>query len=134
MSEPQRCTLLVCPVCGRNDRYSTLGRNRHYARGGIACSGQVVDVEFVEAAPVEAELKRLRGLVAVVASGMDWGATLTELERLRKIEAAAREVWRIECEIVDDHLGSGPCHEQLEDELSAAKNALLVALEASSDA
>lgn len=40
-------------------------------------------IEVVEAELVDAELKRLRGLVAVAASGIDWSETLAELERLR---------------------------------------------------
>jgi hypothetical protein len=45
---PERLRLLACPMCGRDDRYSTLAAKpgRHYING-VRCSGTPVAVTYV---------------------------------------------------------------------------------------
>jgi 4-hydroxy-3-methylbut-2-en-1-yl diphosphate synthase IspG/GcpE len=44
----ERVTVVACPTCGRDDRYSTLSKKsgRHYTNG-IRCSGTPVTVTYV---------------------------------------------------------------------------------------
>ena len=49
---PETMMLLVCPVCGRNDRFNTIGIKRH-STGGKACNGTPVAVSYALAARVE---------------------------------------------------------------------------------
>lgn len=87
MAEPRRWEIWVCPNCGEWDTVAWK----------CACGTNPQAIEVIEAAPVEAELERLRaennGLYEqIAAAGEDVGEMEAEVERLRKIEAAAQAV------------------------------------------